>query len=74
VHRLAKQISREPRSLSEPVLDKRHGLGNLALTCFRLHPQASHLSGSDERAVSHCRCWQPRFLPPGPSLAAKPQS
>ena len=67
VHCLAEQISRETRFLCEPVLEKRHRLGNFALTCFRLYPQAFCLSDSGERAVSHCRCRQPRFLAPGPS-------
>ena len=71
VHRLAEQISREPRFLCEPVLEKCHRLGNLALTRFRLYPQAFCLSGSGERAVSHCRWWQPRFLAPGLFLAAE---
>lgn len=37
VHRLAEQISREPRFLSEPVLEKRHGFGNLALTLMNVN-------------------------------------
>src|SRR6185437_2892953 len=46
---------------------ERLGLLQPAALLLSTHWQRCQLSGCTERALSHCRCWQPRFLAPGPS-------